>query len=75
LLLSFTSVSVYGIIGAGWASNSRYALLGAARSVAQVISYEVTLGFVFVGVALLSRSLSGSGIVSAQSGLEHILGV
>jgi NADH-quinone oxidoreductase subunit H len=74
-VLAITSLSVYGVIGAGWSSNSRYALIGATRSVAQFISYEVTLGFVVVSVVLLSNSLSLNGIVAAQGGLESVLGV
>jgi len=67
-LLSMTSLSVYGIIIAGWATNSKYALLGALRSAAQTISYEIAMGFCFVGVLMLSRSMSLKEIVLAQSG-------
>ena len=67
-LLAMTSLSVYGIIIAGWATNSKYALLGALRSAAQTISYEIAMGFCFVGVLMLSRSMNLKDIVLAQSG-------
>jgi NADH-quinone oxidoreductase subunit H len=58
LLFAISSLSIFGIIGAGWASNSKYALLGALRSAAQMISYEISLGFVFLSVSLVSESLN-----------------
>jgi NADH-quinone oxidoreductase subunit H len=67
-LLAMTSLGVYGIILAGWASNSRYALLGAMRSAAQVISYELAMGLCLVCVLVLSSSLNLTDIVNAQTG-------
>jgi NADH-quinone oxidoreductase subunit H len=66
LVLAMSSVGVYGIVLAGWASRSPYALLGALRSTAQVISYEIAMGLSFVAVFLYAGSLSTSAIVSAQ---------
>ncbi|HIH2763941.1 MAG TPA: NADH-quinone oxidoreductase subunit NuoH [Candidatus Azoamicus sp.] len=67
-LLSMTSLSVYGIIIAGWATNSKYALLGSLRSAAQTISYEIAMGFCFVGVLMLSKSMNLRDIVMEQDG-------
>src|SRR5437667_2143665 len=65
-VLSISSVSILGIILGGWASNSKYPLLGALRSAAQMVSYEVALGFSIIGVLMLAGSLSLVKIVEAQ---------
>ena len=66
-VMAVTSLGVYGVIVAGWASNSKYAFLGALRASAQMVSYELAMGFVLVGVLMVSGSLNLSTIVNLQS--------
>ena len=68
IALLTSSLSVYGVILAGWASNSKYAFLGSMRSAAQIIAYEIAMGFALVGVLMLSGSLNLQVIIQEQSG-------
>jgi NADH-quinone oxidoreductase subunit H len=67
-ILAMTSMGVYGIFLAGWASNSKYAFLGCLRSAAQIVSYEIAMGFALVGVLMAANSLNLSDIVTGQEG-------
>ncbi|MGH8208968.1 MAG: NADH-quinone oxidoreductase subunit NuoH [Steroidobacteraceae bacterium] len=67
-LLSLTSMGVYGVIIAGWATNSKYAFLGAMRSAAQMVAYEIAMGFALVGVLMATRSMNLGTIVRTQVG-------
>jgi NADH-quinone oxidoreductase subunit H len=67
-ILALTSMGVYGIILAGWAANSKYAFLGAMRSAAQIVAYEIAMGFAMVGVLMASGSLNIGDIIQAQHG-------
>jgi NADH-quinone oxidoreductase subunit H len=67
-VLAISGLGIYGIIFGGWASNSKYALLGGMRSAAQMISYEVAMSFAFIGVVMIANSLSLVEIVRGQSG-------
>lgn len=67
-LFAMTSLAVYGVVIAGWSSNSRYAFLGSLRSAAQIISYEIPMGFAVLGVLMAAQSSNLSHIVSAQTG-------
>ena len=67
-ILALTSLSVYGVILAGWASNSKYAFLGSMRSAAQIIAYEIAMGFALVGVLMAAGSLNLQEIILSQRG-------
>ena len=67
-VLAMTSIAVYGVMIAGWASNSKYAFLGSLRSAAQIVSYEIAMGFTLVGVLMCANSLNLGDIVNGQQG-------
>jgi NADH-quinone oxidoreductase subunit H len=71
--LAMTSLSVYGVVLAGWASNSKFALLGGLRAAAQMVSYEVFMGLAVIGVVMLSGSFSLDDIVRAQTNLWYVV--
>ena len=72
-LFAISSLGVYGVVMAGWASNSRYAFLGALRSAAQMVSYEVSMGFMIIGVLLCVGSLNLGDIVMAQQRIWFVI--
>lgn len=67
-LFALSSLGVYGVIIAGWASNSKYAMMGALRSAAQTVSYEIAMGFAFAGVLIAANSMNLTDIVNSQRG-------
>ena len=72
-ILAVSGIGVFGTILAGWASNSKYAVLGSLRSIAQMISYEIPMGLSVIGVVMLANSMNLSQIVAAQQGLWNIV--
>lgn len=68
-IFAVSSLGVYGVLLSGWASNSKYAFLGALRSAAQMVSYEVSIGFILISVILCAGSLNFSDIVIAQQNI------
>ncbi len=72
-VLGVAGIEVMGVILAGWASNSKYAVLGSLRTCAQMISYEIPMGFSVIGVVMLAQSMSLVDIVEAQSGLWNVV--
>ncbi|MEX0304038.1 MAG: NADH-quinone oxidoreductase subunit NuoH [Leisingera sp.] len=72
-ILAVSGIGVFGTILAGWSSNSKYAVLGSLRSIAQMISYEIPMGFSVIGVVMLAQSMNLSQIVAAQDGLWNIV--
>jgi NADH-quinone oxidoreductase subunit H len=75
VVFAITSMSVYGIVLAGWSSNSKYSLLGALRSASQMISYELSYGLALAAVLVMANSLSLTEIVNAQRGYWHLGGI
>jgi NADH-quinone oxidoreductase subunit H len=75
VVFAVASMGIYGIVLAGWSSNSKYSLLGALRSSAQMISYELSYGVALASVLLLANSLSLQHVVNAQAGAWHLFGV
>jgi NADH-quinone oxidoreductase subunit H len=73
MLVAISSLGVYGVILGGWASNSKYSMLGALRSASQMISYELSLGLSLVGVVLMAGSMSLAEIVRAQAGVPFVV--
>src|SRR5207245_7947247 len=69
-VMAITSMGVYGVIIAGWASNSKYAFLGSMRSAAQIVAYEIAMGFALVCVLMVSKSLNLTDIVAGQ--MRHL---
>ena len=67
LVMAITSIEIYGVIIAGWSSNSKYAFLGALRASAQMISYEIAMGFCFLAVLMVSGSMNLTDIVMKQA--------
>jgi NADH-quinone oxidoreductase subunit H len=72
-IMAITSLGVYGVVVAGWASNSKYAFLGSLRSAAQIVAYEIAMGFALVGVLMMAHSLNLVQIVQAQAGPAGLL--
>jgi NADH-quinone oxidoreductase subunit H len=72
-VFAVSSLEVYGVIMGGWASNSKYPFLGSLRSAAQMISYEVSIGLIIIGVIISTGSMNFSGIVAAQDGSLGLL--
>jgi len=72
-ILAVSGIGVFGTILAGWSSNSKYAVLGSLRSIAQMISYEIPMGFSVIGVVMLAQSMNLSQIVAAQAGLWNVV--
>jgi NADH-quinone oxidoreductase subunit H len=75
VVFAVTSMGIYGIVLAGWSSNSKYSLLGGLRSAAQMISYELSYGLALASVLLIANSLSLREVVNAQAGVTHLFGV